>query len=261
MNDEQRYLFDLQGYLVVPQVLDGAEVSALKERIEVIAKDLPDVRQIHTGFPRSAKFTNDNPANGPVNVFTSELLLWGDLFASLPLRPPISSILSELLGKGHRLDHCYAILMTADDPALGVQNLHNGGTPYEPAFRYGWHGGFDLGLVTVTFALTDEGEGVGGFGCIPGSHKSNLPLPPGWADLTAPRPEVVNVPLRTGDALVFTEALTHGTLRWRGVDRRKALLFKFMPGQLQWSERSPTVPASADPSLLELVRPAFRSGR
>lgn len=261
MNEEQRYLFDLRGYLVLPQVLTKAEVSALKERIEVIAQGLPDIYQIHTGFPQAAKFTNDNPVNGPVDVYTSELLLWGDLFTSLPLRPPISVVLHELLGKGYRLDHCYAILMRSDDPALGVQNLHNGGTPCEPAFRYGWREGFDLGLVTVTYALTDEGDGAGGFGCIPGSHKSNLPLPAGWSDLTAPRPEVTDVRLRAGDAVVFTEALTHGTLRWSGADARMALLFKFMPGYLQWSERTPAIPATADPSLVSLVRPAFRSGR
>ncbi len=261
MNDEQRYLFDLQGYLVMPQVLDEPEVAAMKHCLNEISAGLPPIHQLHTGFPATAKFTNDDPAKGPVDVYSSELLLWGDLFASLPVRPSITAVLNELLGPGHRLDHCYAIFMTAGDAGRGVQDLHNGGTPHEPAFQYAWRNGFDLGLITVTFALTDEGEGVGGFGCIPGSHKANLPLPDGWSDLRWPRPEVVDVGLRSGDAVVFSEALTHGTLRWRGTSQRQALLFKFMPGHLQWAERPPAVPHSADPALLRLLRPAFRSGR
>jgi hypothetical protein len=45
------------------------------------------------------------------------------------------------------------------------------------------------GLTAVAYNLTDVNPGEGGFGCIPGSHKS-----------------------KAGTAIIFTEALTHGTL-------------------------------------------------
>ena len=41
---------------------------------------------------------------------------------------------------------------------------------------------------------------------------------------------VVEVHAKSGDAVIFTETLTHGTLPWRGSHERRALLYKFSPG-------------------------------
>ena len=37
------------------------------------------------------------------------------------------------------------------------------------------------------------------------------------------------------DVVVFTEAVTHGTLVWQGEHQRRALLYKFSPGILAFS--------------------------
>lgn len=262
MNEHERYLFDLNGYVVLRGVVDPADVAAANALFDEIARDLPPQHQIHTGFPRTAKFTNSNATTGPVDVFTKELLEWGDAIRRLAVHPSVRAYLTPLLGAKYRLDHCYAIMMRPDHPHAGVQNLHNGGRPFEPGFRYEVKdGAFDVGLVTVTFPLVDEVDGRGGFCCIPGSHKSNYPLPTHWDDLSVPRPEVVDVDMRAGDALVFTEALTHGTARWNGNEDRRVLLFKYLPGHSQWSEHPPAIGDEGSEELRALVRPAFRSGR
>ena len=36
--------------------------------------------------------------------------------------------------------------------------------------------------------------------------------------------------------LIFTEALVHGTTRWKGANRRRALLYKYSPGYSTWGK-------------------------
>jgi ectoine hydroxylase-related dioxygenase (phytanoyl-CoA dioxygenase family) len=51
-----------------------------------------------------------------------------------------------------------------------------------------------------------------------------------------PAPYVVQPAVEAGDALFFTEALVHGTMRWRGRHERRALLYKYSPGHSAWSQ-------------------------
>ena len=52
MNDEQRFLFDLQGFLVVPGVLSAAELAELNQQLQVEfdAKLTPAVEAVATEF-------------------------------------------------------------------------------------------------------------------------------------------------------------------------------------------------------------------
>jgi ectoine hydroxylase-related dioxygenase (phytanoyl-CoA dioxygenase family) len=44
--------------------------------------------------------------------------------------------------------------------------------------------------------------------------------------------------MRAGDVLIFTEALTHGTLAWTAPHHRRALLYKYSPGHQAWGRAS-----------------------
>jgi ectoine hydroxylase-related dioxygenase (phytanoyl-CoA dioxygenase family) len=92
------------------------------------------------------------------------------------------------------------------------------------------------GLTAVTYCLTGAAPGDGGFCCIPGSHKSNFAtsLP---ADVRTYRRQphyLVQPALQPGDAVIFTEALVHGTAPWRAGHERRALLYKYSPGHSAW---------------------------
>ena len=76
---------------------------------------------------------------------------------------------------------------------------------------------------------------------IPGSHKSNLPCPQGMKFWERHREHVLEVNARAGDAVIFTETLTHGTLPWTAAHQRRALLYKFSPAFLAFSQGAHTV--------------------
>ena len=71
--------------------------------------------------------------------------------------------------------------------------------------------------------------------------------------LRAARPTTIRrlaheVPLAAGDLVVFTEALTHGTLPWQGRGDRRTLLYKYSPGSSTWAEDQRWPPAAARPA-------------
>jgi ectoine hydroxylase-related dioxygenase (phytanoyl-CoA dioxygenase family) len=213
MNDEEQYLFDLHGYLVVEGVLSAAEVAALNHLIDAQGLPVPDTV---IDSQRFAGFLN-----------------WGQPFRDLLAHPRALPYLAALLGPAPRLDHAYGIAMRGGTEGL---HLHGGGTPYDPAQYYHYRQGIMYcGLTVLTWALTDAPSGAGGFACIPGSHKSNLPCPSAIRHYERnPGGCVVQVPMRAGDLLIFTEALTHGTYPWTAPYHRRALLYKYAPGHLAW---------------------------
>ena len=64
---------------------------------------------------------------------------------------------------------------------------------------------------------------------------------------------VCEVALGPGDLLVFTEALTHGTLPWRGPVERRVLAYKYSPGNSSWARE-----LTVDDELLALLTPRQR---
>ena len=150
-------------------------------------------------------------------------------FRDLIDHPAVLEVVVELCGPYVRLDHAYGIVMAPGTSGLG---LHGGATPFDPAQYYVVRGGsIHCGLVAVQWALVDHPPGAGGFCCVPGSHKAAFPLPAGHD------PGVVReVPLAAGDLVLFTEALTHATVPWRGPGTRRTLLYKYSPGSSTWAE-------------------------
>lgn len=214
MNELERYLFDLQGFLVVESALTPQEIAALNQQINrqiaVEEQQLPCLR-----FDR--------------------LLSWDTTFRSLIDNPQITPYLTELLGSNFRLDHDYLHIIRHGKGPIGT-TLHGGGTPYDPCQHYTYKNGrMYNGLLAVAYNLTDVQRGDGGFGCIPGSHKSNLPFPNKWQDLEQPHPCVQAITGKAGTAIIFTEALTHGTLPWEGNGERRTLFYKYSPHPSAWA--------------------------
>jgi hypothetical protein len=104
--------------------------------------------------------------------------------------------------------------------------------PFDPGQSYTFvEGRPRSGLLVVAYNLRDVNPGDGGFGCVPGSHKANLPFPEVWRELERDLDGLVRpVTGPAGTAVIFTEAMTHGTLPWRGAGERRTLFFKYDPG-------------------------------
>ena len=213
MTPEERFVFDLQGYLVIKGVLSPAEVAELNAVAD------------QQFAPKPGEDTNNRRYFGIVN--------WGEPYKQLIDHPKIVPYLVELLGPKFRLDHDYSIFMTRGEK-LG--KLHGGHwTAPDHWYRY-QDGVMRNGLSVVTFFISDAAEGDGGFACIPGSHHSNClgDLPEDVRAFQSPRPYVVQPAVEAGDALFFTEALIHGTTAWTASHERRALLYKYSPGHSAW---------------------------
>ena len=233
MNEEERYRFDLQGYLKIEGTIEPAALSAMQN-----------------WFDRKAGSDPEFAGRDGETIRVGEILTWGPEFLNLLDNPRVLPYLMELCGEGLRLDHDYCYISRRPGPKLV---LHGGGTPYDPRQYYHCvEGKIYNGLIVAAYALTDTPAGAGGFCCIPGSHKSafRCPRPIQRMDIESDLTQAV--PCKAGDCIVFTEALTHGTLPWQGESTRRALFLKYSPGHMAWSETY-YAPAPSNPAMPELA--------
>jgi hypothetical protein len=215
MTEHEQYLFDLQGFLVVPNALDEQQLSdlnaILSEHLAVEATEGMQTQRLRS----------------PVK--------WGPPYRDLIDNPRILPYLKDLLGTSLRLDHDYADVIRSGKGPVGTI-LHGGSTPYDPTACYHFQNGKMFnGVVAVAYNLRDVNPRDGGFGCVPGSHKSNYYFPMDWLELETPPACVQPVTGPAGTAIIFTEALTHGTLPWRAKHERRTLFYKYSPAAVGYS--------------------------
>jgi ectoine hydroxylase-related dioxygenase (phytanoyl-CoA dioxygenase family) len=215
MNELERYLFDLQGFLVIENALSSTQITELNSYLDK-QKELQK-------SPSTTRYRFDC------------LLSWGKPFRDIIDNPRVTPYLSELLGHEFRLDHDYVHIIDKGVGPVG-SSLHGGGNPYDPCQYYEFkHGKMYNGLTAVAYELSDVNQGDGGFACVPGSHKSNYPFPQAWQNLETPHSCVKTVTAKAGSAIIFTEALTHGTLPWQGKNERRTLFYKYSPQSTAWA--------------------------
>ena len=203
-----QYLFDVQGYLVIENALSRAEVAQLNRLLD--GQQLPEPG--HT-----QRFGSAPDGSG--------FLAWGQPFVNLLDHPRIMPILRLRLGDCFRLDRIYGMCM---DQGMGRGRLHAdyGATANNARTQQGEYVPFRddqiyNGFVVVTWCLSDSGPGMGGFCCIPGSHKSNYKLPQQIDDAPDEAACVIIPEAPAGSAILFTEALTHGTAAWQAPHQRR----------------------------------------
>lgn len=231
MNEVERYQFDLQGYLILDNVLTDDEVAQLNRLTDT--QNLPEPGAETSG----ARFSN--------------YLTWGKPFCDLLDHPTLMPYLKVILDDGFRLDHYYGIYMRAGTERL---NLHGGNTPYDPPEYYHFRNGqMYNGLTVVAWNLADTGPDHGGFCCIPGSHKANYPCPQEIKETHVDSGMVVIPEAKAGSVVIFTEALTHGTAPWIASHQRRSLLYKYSPAQQSWSKTHIQPPAGAELTARQLL--------
>ena len=237
MTEEEKFRFDLQGFLVVKGVLTDVEcqeLSALADK----------------AWPRQE---TDEPFRR-----TGYVSRWNQRFLDLADHPKLLPYLIELVGPRLRLDHDYCIFMEKE---AAQTRLHGGPRLFDASHWYDYTDGvMRNGLTVATFALTDATLGDGGFVCIPGSHKSNFLryLPKDVATFERHTDYVHQPELLAGDVLIFTEALVHGTATWTAEHERRTLLYKYSPPHSRWTIRDYDLAMHPDatPQQQRLLAPA-----
>lgn len=226
MTPEQQYLLDLQGYVVIKKALPPEAIGALLSDWPLRAKDRP--------------------------LFDISFS-WNRVWAALADNPLVVPVINSCLGGGARIDHSFGI--TEAFTSTTGQLHHFSGNFRRATYYVVQKGQIHTSLLTVSYALTSVGMNDAGFCCIPGSHKSDFETPSNYFPIRD-NPLVVQVLQEAGDAIVFTEALTHGTFQRTTNRARRSVLIRYCPGYVQFRKayqsdkisRLPPTPRYFDPA-------------
>jgi hypothetical protein len=168
MDGEQRYLFDLQGYLVIEGAVSAAQIARANAAIDFHFAADPPIRR---GAPNgSGLLSQGSPAlageHGQVDF--KGMLGWpqphANVFRELLVHPQTLGVMMELLDDGFRLDHMFGIAMSPGTEGHVMHYIANASAYYH------YHNGtMRTGMMVASYLLADQGEGDGGLAVVPGS--------------------------------------------------------------------------------------------
>jgi ectoine hydroxylase-related dioxygenase (phytanoyl-CoA dioxygenase family) len=223
MDDTQRYMFDLQGYIVLKNVLPRARIDRLKDILDELETRPADAlpRHVTQSKPRTDK-----------ELYYSNIIEAAPEFYDLIDIPEVIDVVKEVSLGLFRLNHTYAIYHWKDS----ITPLHMAGTPIHPKASYMARNGQIFSLLTkAVFPIANHGVEDGCFGIVPGSHKSEFPRP--YSDDPMSHPALVPIPAEPGDAIIFTEATTHGSYRNVSGRCRQTLYYCYSVGYMpDWTK-------------------------
>jgi hypothetical protein len=225
-----KYLFDLQGWLVIPDVLAGSEVDVLNHTLDANLERRRDDDPTADGSTTLDAGRRRRTFRDVLEWPQPSCLPFRDLIVNARLIP----YLDEILGRGWHLDHHPEVLDCA--PGTDGQIIHFGQHFMQAGAWYvSRAGGLRSGMLTVEFMLSDQPEGGGGFCAIPGSHKANFPRPREITLWQQDQDIVRNPAAQAGDAIIFTEALGHGALPWQNQHDRRVAIYRYSGKTIQYA--------------------------
>lgn len=234
MTDIEKYEFDRLGYLVLPGLLGPAEVARLAWAVdELEAHALVRVAQP----PRKkSAWGSEYHVNAEKGYYVSgeqkegSTLIIEDFFNADPA-------FDRLVNHGPTMDIIRGIVQerpTINNSEIRIRyqgnqsHTHMGG-PISGKYRYSYNAkGIDCMMVRMIYFVHDVGPEDGPFCVVPATHKSNLVSPYGTSDADA-EPGMLALPVKAGDAILFTENLRHGGRSIRSGRTRKTLHVGYGP--------------------------------
>ena len=218
MTEEQKYLFDLQGYIVLKDVVPSSVIAGCNQSLDRLEdmhpQDFPP--PLCLGTRKTEK-----------ELYISNILESDTAFNFLIDIPEVLSIIDGVTYGSYRLNHTYTIYRWAD----GYSGLHGHNTPISYKCQYHFHDGEMISTLTkAVFPLIDCRIEDGCFAAIPGSHKSNFNRP--WGNHPDENPVFIPILADVGDAIIFTEALTHGSMVNTSGRPRRTLYYCYSVGYM-----------------------------
>ena len=220
------YLFDLRGYLVLEKALTTEHVQAINDAINGYVDLQPNEWRGHV-------HRQNHPASRGVNL--QNITEAGRPFEKLIDHPAWLEHVRRYVGKdeGLYIDEAFA---SVRGPGQFI-NIHSGGDRRSIRTQFRFHNNqFHCGQINILIALTDIGQGDGATVVVPGSHKSNLPHPRLDRDYSEVIGEPANnvegaieVYLKAGDALLFVDAICHGSASRTNKGERRIAVYRYGP--------------------------------
>jgi hypothetical protein len=197
MTDEQKFLFDVRGWLLLPGVLGEAEIAAIKAHC-LAGGD---------GFSGPAQELLDHPAIVPIlNEILSE-------------RPPAEEYYN------FRCESSFVTIRKADWKPGDTQVPHVVRPPQGAGpMMYQCNGGRIYSALTrVVWELNPVRPGMGGTLFLSGSHKAKIPYPPSIREPDNAHMESYGCP--AGSVFIFTESLLHAGTAWKDTEHDRVAIF------------------------------------
>jgi hypothetical protein len=228
------YLFDLQGYLVLKGAVSPTHIAELNTALEAIPRIDPGQWY---GYVHREDFEASR------GIAFQQIYEAGEPFERLIDHPAWIDHMKTFIGGEGTFDYTHGALFMDENfaairgPGEAI-GLHSGGfrVPKHTQYEYR-HGGFACGQVNILLSLADIGPGDGSTMVVPGSHKSNLPHPQAGekstegssVDNTA---GAIEVHTKAGDAILFVDAICHGSARRVNPGERRFIVYRYVSG---WS--------------------------
>jgi hypothetical protein len=247
LTSEQKYEFDIKGYLVLKQHYDAEAIEQFHAGIDALqaipieyetykrlgiasyylaaAMEDPD----HPAWKgEHRKNRQPNPKTGGVGR-VDHVICGTDKFDRIVRDPILKALHRTLAGGNFYISSTYYIEKWG--PADGG-SLHNNGYPKDRHFHYEYdhtHQRFLCSSTRSVVILSDMSKIENGpFAAIPGSHKANFPCPYEMSDARQ-NPMAVPVFAEPGDVLIFTEGMTHNAYPVTNDSIRRSVFFNYSP--------------------------------
>ena len=252
---EQRYAFDLRGWLLVPGVLSEAEMVPMREHIKRLHTDpdsIPEKDRSALGGP--CERLVDHPV---VVGFMNEFVY--NPFTDGSKTPPLGNQNCY----GFRFEYSFSQYRQNGEGRFAPHN--GGGAMRVPGDHHTYHvfpGHAKSVLTRALWELNPVQEGKGGTLFVSGSHKAAFPAPEASIrQMDSPFWETYSCP--AGSVLFFTEAVTHSSSIWTDEETARLGIFNSynMIG-CKWHNWDPHPDLLAQmPAMRQtLFRPVYVSG-
>lgn len=233
MDEIERYEFDRVGYLVIRNMLTPDETARLRTAIDFLEEhalariDAPPRKQAAWGH----HYHRDDELGYHVQGQRAEgkTVIIEDFWNSDPA-------FDVLLDHARTMQYIRTIVqgrVTINNSEIRIRYTGNAsgthmGGPIDHKYRYAFtNGRIDCMMVRMIYFVHDVDENNGPFCVVPGTHKSNMPSP--YSGPPDDEPGMIGLPVRAGDAILFTEHLRHGGFTNHSPQTRKTIHVGYGP--------------------------------
>lgn len=221
IDEKEFYFWELNGYLILKGVMDEEWLEKANEAIDKFEDQIVVQEELARGS-KSLAGTGRPVLDGLLELPEP----YCEPFRKMVAHLPVQHRLTWMGGSGARMSGPAAFCSVQ---GTSGHALHDAGEPMYPPMGYQFQNGRSYSeAVTATWQLRDVPSNLGGFACVPGSHKGKYPTPPGVQSCDDHMGLAKQLVMQAGDVVFFADgATTHGTTAWKNPIPRRGILIKY----------------------------------
>ena len=274
MNDIEKYLFDLNGYIILKKAIGQDDLAEMNQWVDD-----------HWEHVEGARRSNEEGSGAWIGNVETHTYSDAD-GCNFQNIIEGGAVFRRLINYPAWIEHCRRWInpingLSIHENLLNVRGrggyigIHGGGALplFYLTFRQQNTGEWMVGQINVIGALQDIGPGDGATTVIPGSHKSAMRHPLLTEEVYRSDDAAGNqigmkeLHMETGDVLMLTDAMTHGSADRTNDGCRRITLYRYSPRYLR--SRFHYVPSQAllesldeeQRSIIQPIPPRFAPGQ